>query len=624
MRLPTVKLTHKVALLVVVPLAFALLFVSLLIVNLKQAEQDIEAEAHAEEILIEVNEAIRDAMGACGGMLILRMYHEPKVLHDTTLVIQKLRQDRDILAESAEKYPEERADIQEFVRRIDQGSSMFKQVLEMTEESESLGTLRIMGQMKTFSEVLNFEGNRLAEKMSEQGKMFRQKRKEDRMRIELLIQVFTGIGFVLSLALGYNLMNTVFKRLAILMRNTVNIGLGKPLAEPISGDDELAQLDGVMHLLSEDLHESRLTERALIDNAANIICSLDRGLRIAQLNPAVERILGYEADELLGTSLSSIVQEDEKATAYERLKGLNALNPQTAFEAKILSKSGNYKEMDWVARWSHQDKSIFCVAHDITERKEAERLKQELFAMVSHDLRSPLTSVSMTLEMLDDGILGTLNERGAKLAGSANASIKSLMILINDLLESERMAHLGMVLDYEPTDLLEIIQQAIDYVTPEANSKKLDLTIEGSCSVAQLDPEKVRRVLVNLLNNAIKFSGKGTTITTFLAEIPGGLNGTDALEVRVCDEGPGIPPDKQALVFEKFKQAGRRDEGEKKGSGLGLSICKAIVEAHGGVIGVTSDPGKTPGSTFWFRLPLAPPVDSQTASSMTGAKAKAH
>jgi PAS domain S-box-containing protein len=606
LRLPTVKLTHKVALIVVVPLAFALIFVSLLIVNLKQAEQDIEAEAHAEEILIQVNEAIRDAMGACGGMLILRMYHEPKVLHDTTIVIQKLKHDRDLLAESAEKYPEEKVDIQEFVRRIDQGSSMFRQVLEMTEESESLGTLRVMGQMKTFSEVLNFEGNKLAEKMSEQGKMFRQKRKEDRMRIELLIQMFTGIGFVLSLAIGYNLMNTVFKRLAILMGNTVNIGLGKPLAEPLAGDDELAQLDGVMHLMSEDLHESRVNERALIDNAANIICSLDRGLRIAQINPAVERILGYEADQLLGTSLSSIVHEDEKSNAYEHLKALSSANPQTAFEAKILTKSGSYKEMDWVARWSQQDKSIFCVAHDITERKEAERLKQELFAMVSHDLRSPLTSISMTLEMLDDGILGSLNERGAKLAGSANASIKSLMILINDLLESERMAHLGMVLDYEQADLDKIVQQAIDYVTPEANSKKLDLTIEGQCSSAQLDPEKIRRVLVNLLNNAIKFSSKGTTITTVLSQVPGGLNGSDAIEVRVCDEGPGIPPDKQALVFEKFKQAGRRDEGEKKGSGLGLSICKAIVEAHGGIIGVTSEPN-TPGSVFWFKLPIAPP-----------------
>ncbi len=151
------------------------------------------------------------------------------------------------------------------------------------------------------------------------------------------------------------------------------------------------------------------------------------------------------------------------------------------------------------------------------------------------------------------------------------------------------------------------MQQAIDYVTPEANSKNLELTIKGSCRVAQLDSEKIRRVLVNLLNNAIKFSPKGSSITTYISDVPKGLNGADAIEIKVSDEGPGIPPDKQALVFEKFKQAGHHNEGEKKGSGLGLSICKAIVEAHGGSIGVTSEPSK-PGSVFWFRIPSAPVV----------------
>jgi len=618
LQLPTIKLTHKVALLIVVPLASALLFVSLLMANLNQAEQDIEAETHASEILIQVNQSIRDAMGACGGMLILRMYHEPKVLHDTTESIRKLREDREKLTEFVDKYPNESEGIREFIRRLKMGDEMFKQVLELTEESESLSTLRVMGQMKTFAEVLNYEGNKLVEQMSEQRDMFRQKRKDDRFRIELLIQVFTGIGVVLALALGYSLINTVFKRLASLMRNAVNIGIGRSLEEPLGGADELAQLDGVIHQLSEDLAYLRANERALIDNAANIICSLDRGLRITQINPAVERILGYGPDELPGTALSLIVNEEDRNAVYASLKELSESNQQAAFEAKILHKSGRYVEMDWVARWSQQDRSIFCVAHDITERKEAERLKQELFAMVSHDLRSPLTSVSMTLEMLDDGVLGTLNERGAKLAGSANASVKSLMILINDLLESERMAHLGMVLDYETADLDSLTRQAIDYVTPEANSKNIELKVQGTCPSVQGDSEKIRRVLVNLLNNAIKFSPKNASITTSLSRFDQGINGHDAIEVRVIDAGPGIPPDKQALVFEKFKQAGHRTEGEKKGSGLGLSICKAIIEAHGGMIGIKSDPG-TPGSTFWFRIPVTPSTQSSKGDSVPAA-----
>ncbi|CAN5249427.1 hypothetical protein BH10CYA1_BH10CYA1_09690 [soil metagenome] len=601
MQLPTFKLTYKVALLIVVPLAGALLFVFLLNTNLTQAEQDIEAEARAQEVLVLVNQAIRDAMDACGGMLIIRMYHEPKALHDTTNAIQRLTQDRDKLLTFAENNPIDAADIKDFVLRIDQGNSMFKTVLDTTDDSESISELKVMGQMKNYSLTLNFEGNKLAEKKADEGRMFRQKRKEDRQHIELLIQVFMGVGFMTALVLGFSLITTVFKRLEILMRNTINIGIGKPLEQPLEGKDELALLDGVIHQLSDDLAILRTNERALIDNAAEIICSLDRALRITQINPAVERILGYTSDELLGTAIQSIVQVEDKTEVYEKLKGLSSISPQAAFEARILSKTGRFVEMHWIARWSLFDKTIFCVAHDITERKEAERLKQELFAMVSHDLRSPLTSVSMTLEMLDDGILGTLNERGLKLAGSANESVKSLMILINDLLESERMEHGGMILDLAETDLVSLMHKSIDFVTAEASSKNIRLEAEGSCSLVQIDSEKIRRVLINLINNAIKFSDKDSTITVSVQDLASTSN--NEIEMRVTDHGPGIPFDKQSLVFEKFKQAGRRDEGEKKGSGLGLAICKAIIEAHGGTIGVISNQS-TKGSIFWFRVPI--------------------
>ncbi len=607
LNLPTFKLTHKVALLIVVPLLFAALFVSLLIVNLNQAEQDIKAEARAHEILVQVNEAIRDAMGACGGMLILRIYHEPKVLNDTRWAIEKLKRDRDRLLLFADENPSEASDIKAFVQLIDQGSTMFKTVLETKEDSESLSTLRVMGQMKTYSEILNVEGNKLADKKAEEGRMFRQKRKEDRQHIELLIQVFMGIGFLLGLILGFNLITTVFHRLGILMRNTVNIGIGRPLEEPLKGADELALLDEVVHQLSDDLTFLRLKERALIDNAAEIICSLDRAMRIAQINPAVERILGYDPDDLLGTAIQKLVHVDDKNAVYENLKGLGASSPETAFESRMLNKSGAYLDMAWMARWSEQDKNIFCVVHDITERKEAERMKQEVFAMVSHDLRSPLTSVSMTLEMLDDGILGSLNERGVKLANSANESVKSLMTLINDLLESERMEHVGLVLDLANTDVEKLILQTIDFVTPEATGKAIHLTVQGKCAMAQVDPDKIRRVLINLLNNSIKFSERETTIVTSVQDVDDGTGTVSAIEISVSDQGPGIPKDKQAIVFEKFKQAGRRDEGEKRGSGLGLAICKKIVEAHGGTIGVKSSDG-IKGSTFWFRLPVKPPM----------------
>lgn len=141
-------------------------------------------------------------------------------------------------------------------------------------------------------------------------------------------------------------------------------------------------------------------------------------------------------------------------------------------------------------------------------------------------------------------------------------------------------------------------------VASEAGQKGIGLSRSTPELHARLDHERIKRVLVNLLSNAIKYSSSGDTIT--LAYAPAvlttdGSQKRDAIEFRVSDQGPGIPEDKQSIIFEKYRQTGENAEIERKGSGLGLAICKSIVEAHGGTIGVESKAGH--GTSFWFKIP---------------------
>ena len=137
-------------------------------------------------------------------------------------------------------------------------------------------------------------------------------------------------------------------------------------------------------------------------------------------------------------------------------------------------------------------------------------------------------------------------------------------------------------------------------VKPEAQKKNLNLKTNFDETVFQADKERIKRVLVNLIANAIKFSPESKSITISAKQFSAGTT-NETIKFEIIDEGPGIPEDKIDLVFEKFKQVGTGSEGEKRGSGLGLAICRALVEAHRGKIGVTSKEGK--GSIFWFDLP---------------------
>ena len=234
--------------------------------------------------------------------------------------------------------------------------------------------------------------------------------------------------------------------------------------------------------------------------------------------------------------------------------------------------------------------------HDMARSmKELEETKQQFLAMVSHDLRSPLTSLGLFLEMVSDGTYGQLSESGMKRTAVAERSVTRLIALINDLLDFEKLQSGQFNLEKKSFALAPVVARSLDAVSSLADQSKVKLQSDPIDFEAYADDDRVIQILVNLISNAVKFSPEGGTVTVSATRSDSGV------ELRVADQGRGIPADFQSTIFEKFKQVKKTDATEKGGTGLGLAICKAIVEAHGGKIGVESEEGK--GATFWFSLP---------------------
>jgi signal transduction histidine kinase len=227
----------------------------------------------------------------------------------------------------------------------------------------------------------------------------------------------------------------------------------------------------------------------------------------------------------------------------------------------------------------------------------AAQRKREIVAMVSHDLRTPLCSISGVLTLLGEGVLGPLSDKAQRQVSLAEKSTNRLIKLINDLLDAEKLEAGKLQVVPRQLQLAPLIEQSVNSVETLARERAINLQINAGDLPVFVDGDRFVQVLVNLLSNTIKFSPDGSTV-----KIDARLLDSD-VEIAVTDEGRGVPPEFVDKIFQRFEQVDQADEAERKGSGLGLPICKAIVELHGGKIGVTSAPGK--GSKFWFTVPAA-------------------
>ncbi len=414
-----------------------------------------------------------------------------------------------------------------------------------------------------------------------------------------LIIVFGAIAnIVVAFFLAYFFSRQIVDRLKTISDNSIKISLNEPLNPPVGGSDEIASLDHRVRLMASRLDEARKKESAILQNALDVICSIDKSNRIASINPACYEVWGYYIDELLGKNVLELVQEEDRQSMLNIFAGHRA-NPVVSFEVGIGTASGVAKEMRWSANYSREEGSWFCVVHDISAAKEIERLKQQFVAMVSHDLRTPLNSLLNLLTLLSEDVYGKLNQTGHKRVAAVEVEIGRLIKLINELLDLEKLEAGQDDIDQKPVPVEAVADASINAIVGFAAAHKVQLVNDcRSKAILHADKDRLTQVFVNLLSNAVKFSPEGALVVLGCEDLTDG-RGRFFVRMSVKDYGCGIPEDKLASIFERFSQV----EGPKKksGTGLGLAIAKAIVGQHKGRLGVDSKVGQ--GSTFWVELP---------------------
>lgn len=234
------------------------------------------------------------------------------------------------------------------------------------------------------------------------------------------------------------------------------------------------------------------------------------------------------------------------------------------------------------------------VKDNLRKLQELELLRDGLTHMVIHDLRSPLTSIMMALELLSPAVADKLDPQKLKFLKTAESGAQIMADMIVGLLDVSRLEAGEMPVQRKVCDLAGVVQRVVEQLQLSTNGRVLKFESTAGPATIEVDEELLRRVITNLIRNALKFAPMDGLVQV------GVTRESDAIKVTVTDNGPGIAPEMHKRIFEKFGQGAGNHA--RIGTGLGLTFCKLAVEAHGGQIGVTSAVAQ--GSTFWFTVPV--------------------
>ncbi|MBS2008835.1 MAG: PAS domain S-box protein [Cyanobacteria bacterium SZAS TMP-1] len=353
------------------------------------------------------------------------------------------------------------------------------------------------------------------------------------------------------------------------------------------------------------LKESEGLFRQLAENIREIfwIATPDSS-KFFYVSPAYEEITGrsIEGIDENPKSFFDVLEPEDRKKAFRDFDEFVRSKDVREGEYRVIRPDG---EVRWLAAKVfpiHDEDGqlvrICGVARDINDRKEAERRVSEFYSTVSHELRSPLTSIRGSLGLIEGGIVGEVSDKVLTFVTIARTESDRLIRLINNILDLRKIEAGKLELKIEDVSAQELVDSVLVALQGMAAEKQIELEVpERLEQNVPVDKDLISQVLTNLISNAIKFSPSCAKVTIYMSASKSGF-----VRFAVEDHGPGIPAAQAHKLFGKFQQLDSSDTRSQGGTGLGLAISKAIVEQHGGVIGFESTEGE--GATFWFKLPL--------------------
>jgi two-component system phosphate regulon sensor histidine kinase PhoR len=420
-------------------------------------------------------------------------------------------------------------------------------------------------------------------------------------RIVLSIIVAMVIAAILVILAAWLIAKMTTQPIRELTKASREMALGK-FGQKISvgTKDESGQLAHAFNEMSIRLKEmlttiaedkARLT--SILDNMADGVMLTDAEKHITLTNKAAQKLLRISDKDAMGKPLIEAVRE------YE-LSDLLSLCLETGKEQITQFETGTsnrFLRVIGIPITNYNLEGILLLLQDLTELRSLQTMRREMVGNISHEFRTPLSGIKAMVETLQGSTIDD-KEVAKDFLSRIDAEVDRMTQLVAELTELSRIETGKVELKLEPVNLNSLVEEVIARLKPQAERQNLtlDMALREDLPFAQVDKERIRQVMVNLIHNAIKFNRPGGSIRIRT------LHSEDSISVEVSDNGTGIAKDDLPHVFERFYKADKSRVGQ--GSGMGLAIAKHIVEAHGGEISVQSEEGK--GSTFRFILPLMP------------------
>jgi len=369
------------------------------------------------------------------------------------------------------------------------------------------------------------------------------------------------------------------------------------------------------HEAEQALHVATRQRELILESVGDGIYGIDLEGRITFINVAGAHALGYNPEQLIGRDLHEVIHHSHAdGTPYSKSTNpiLQALRRGESIRMRdevFWRHDGSSFPVEYSANPLLEDGNIsgMVVAfQDVSERRRLERMKDEFISTVSHELRTPLTSLRASLGLISSGTLDKRPEKQRQMLDMAIGNSDRLIRLVNDILDFEKVEKGKLALDRQPVEAIDLLRRAADVAYTSASQMRITLRVDAASAKILADEERILQVLNELVANAMKFSAPDTTIRLSAKPCSGDASQSPpAAEVcfMVEDQGRGIAPEKLERIFDRFQQGDASDSRALGGTGLGLALCRSIVEQHGGRIWAESIPGK--GSRFHFTIPAA-------------------
>jgi PAS domain S-box-containing protein len=431
------------------------------------------------------------------------------------------------------------------------------------------------------------------------------------------------VTLILSITVTVWLTKVLIKPAEQLTETVKQIGQGKlDLKIDVLSNDEIGHLSREFNKMTERLRrfeqmnvekiisEKRKSE-AIVESISDGLIVTDAQMRIVHINTVIADLFGLTEQDAINVPVSTAIRD-------ERI--ISLIRSAYAPGVETIDQNGSYLQFDHgPSHFYFRPKlskifdstgglyGIVTLLQDVTQFKELDKMKSEFIATLSHEFRTPLTSINMSVDILNQGILGPLNDRQKELIGATKEDCYRLTKLARELLQLSKLESGKMELKDEELDVRSLVESSLRPLQLQFQEKSVELTSEIASDLPRLiaDEQQVSWVITNLVTNALKYTNAGGKVTVRAHEEE------HALLVEVEDTGQGIPAEYLEKIFDKFVQVKQPSSTTPGSVGLGLAIAKEIVEAYGGKIWVKSEPGR--GSIFSFILPLQHAQTTKTA-----------